>query len=119
MSGEHRWSRILFIAGTVAMVLGALDPLEGSLVVLAGSASVALGAFLSHSHDGRMLRFAFLLVLIGVSWMWALSAVGGFGGSTGRSMWWALTILPYPVGWLLGLVTLFRHFRHTPPRLQH
>jgi hypothetical protein len=27
----------------------------------------------------------------------------GIGRSTGRSMWWGLVILPYPVGWLMAL----------------
>jgi hypothetical protein len=32
-----------------------------------------------------------------------MSSFGGLGGRTGHSMWWALLLVPYPVGWLLGL----------------
>lgn len=111
MAGEHRWSRALVIIGLVAMLLGALDPLEGSVVILVGSACAALGASLSHSQHAPLLRWAFALVLVGVGAMWGWSAIGGVGGSTGRSMWWALTIVPYPAGWVLGLVGVVRRFR--------
>ena len=29
--------------------------------------------------------------------------MGGFGGSSGRSAWWALLILPYLIGWSIDL----------------
>jgi hypothetical protein len=48
------WSRILIIAGGIAMLVGALDPLEGSLIILPGSGLVALGTFLGHS-EGRIV----------------------------------------------------------------
>jgi hypothetical protein len=38
--------------------------------------------------------------------MWVLSAFGGLGGATGRSPWWGLTILPYPAGWIMGIIGL-------------
>jgi hypothetical protein len=33
----------------------------------------------------------------------AASFVGGFGGTSGRSMWWGLLILPYLAGWNMGI----------------
>jgi hypothetical protein len=58
------------------------------------------------------------LIALGVAAMFALSAGGGFGGKSGRSMWWGLLILPYPMGWLMavaagvaGLVRLFKGTR--------
>jgi len=103
-----KWSRILVIVGLVLMVLGAIDPLEGSLVILPGCGLVALGAFLGRSRHRRLLLWAFVLMAVGVGVMFGVSSVGGFGGNTGRSMWWALTILPYPVGWVMGLVGAIR-----------
>ena len=41
MDGAGRWSRILVVVGLVAMVIGALDPLEGALVILPGTGLVA------------------------------------------------------------------------------
>jgi len=90
------------------MLAGILDPLEGSVVILAGSGLVTLGTFLGDT--GRSLRVAwiciFILISVGVGAMFELSAVGGFGGATGRSTWWGLPILPYPVGRIMGMVSL-------------
>jgi hypothetical protein len=99
-----RWSRILVIVGLVAHVIGAIDPLEGSIVILPGTALIALGAWLGKSRHRVLLYWALVLVAAGVGAMWGLSALGGVGGGTGRSMWWLLVLLPYPIGWIMGLV---------------
>jgi hypothetical protein len=114
MSGKQRWSRPLVIIGVLAMLLGALDPLEGSVVILAGSACAAVGASLGQSRHTKLLSWSFALVLVGVGAMWAWSEVGGIGGTTGRSMWWALTMLPFPIGWVLGLVGVYRRLHELP-----
>lgn len=111
---SSRWSRILVIVGLVAMVLGVLDPLEGSLVILPGTGLVALGALLGKSRHRTLLYWSFLLVAAGVGALWGLSALGGFGGDSGRSMWWGLALLPYPVGWIMGLVGAIRRLREGP-----
>lgn len=98
-----RW-RTLVIVGLVLMVLGAVDPLEGSVVILAGSALVAFGAYVSRTHVYQLQLTALVLIAVGVAAMFGLSSVGGVGGSTGRSMWWLLLCVPYPIGWVLGLV---------------
>jgi len=38
MNARMLWSQILTVLGGIAMLLGAVDPLEGSLLVLPGSA---------------------------------------------------------------------------------
>ena len=43
MNARSLWSRILVIVGSIAMLVGALDPMEGSVVILPGSGLVALG----------------------------------------------------------------------------
>lgn len=103
------WSaRGLFTLGVIAMVVGVLDPLEGSVIILCGSGLVALGTWLR--GQGRALAvyrtWLFGMIAFGVIAMFALSAVGGFGGPSGRSMWWGLLLLPYPIGWLLGIANL-------------
>ena len=35
--------------------------------------------------------------------MWRLSMAGGFGGKSGLSMWWGVLILPYLIGWSMGI----------------
>jgi hypothetical protein len=99
------WSRILIIVGSIAMLVGALDPMEGSLVILPGSGLVALGTFLGQSERRRIAYRlgVFILIAIGVGAMWGLTRVGGFGGNSGRSMWWGLLMLPYLIGWSMGI----------------
>ncbi len=99
------WSRILVIVGSIAMLVGALDPMEGSLLILPGSGLVALGTFLGQ-HERRLIAYrvgVFILIAIGVGARWGLSSVGGFGGHSGRSNWWGLLILPYLIGWTMGI----------------
>ncbi|MEX1185545.1 MAG: hypothetical protein WEA80_03065 [Gemmatimonadaceae bacterium] len=111
MNRSARWPRILVIVGLVAMLAGILDLMEGSLVILAGIALVTFGAWLGHGRQEKLLYWAFALVVFGVGALWALSSVGGFGGNSGRSNWWGLLILPYPVGWIMGLLAVRRILR--------
>jgi hypothetical protein len=104
MNNRMLWSRILSVIGLLGLLIGALDPPEGSLVIVPASALIALSAFLARSRFRRLAYWGFGLTAIGVGWMFIISALGGFGGETGRSMWWALTLLPYPVGWILCLI---------------
>jgi len=116
MNAATTWPRLLVAVGLAGMLIGAVDPLEGSLMILPGVGMVALGAFLGKSRRRILLFWAFALVAVGVAAMFVLSWFGGIGGNTGRSMWWALVILPYPVGWLTGLVGgilgLVESFKH-------
>ena len=118
MNTSKTWSRILVVAGGIVMLAGIVDPLEGSVVILAGSGLVTLGTFLGHAGRSLLVYWIciFILIAAGVGAMFALSSVGGIGGTTGRSMWWGLPILPYPVGWIMGMVSLsarlIRSFRH-------
>jgi len=94
-------SQLVVVVGLVAMLLGAFDPLEGSVLILAGGGLVALGALLGKNPQWRFLGVAFVLSAVGVGALIGLSAVGGVGGRSGRSMWWLLTAVPYPVGWMM------------------
>jgi hypothetical protein len=105
MNARKLWSRILTIVGSIAMLVGAIDPLEGSLLILPGSGLIAIGTFLG--QGGRRVFiyriWVFILIAIGVGALWGLSAIGGLGGPTGHSNWWAVLILPYLIGWYMGL----------------
>ena len=105
-----RW-RMLVVAGLVAMLAGAVDPLEGSLVILPGVGLVAFSAWRGRSRHRTLLLRSLALVATGVGAMFVLSALGGVGGTSGRSAWWALVILPYPLGWILGMVGTLRLLR--------
>jgi len=108
MYNRMLWSRILSVIGLLGLLIGARDPLEGSIVIVPASALISLSAFLARSRFRRLAYWGFGLTAIGVGWMFIISALGGFGGETGRSMWWALTLLPYPVGWILCLIAVVR-----------
>ena len=116
LSASSLWSRILITIGTVAMLAGALDPLEGSLVILLGVGLITLGTFLGPSE--RQLRTQWVLVLLlvafGVGALWGL---GAFHLYRGHSSWWQILILPYPIGWVIGIVNLVfrlvRSIRHS------
>jgi len=120
MNWPMRWSRILKVAGGIAMLVGTIDPMEGSVLILLGSGLVALGIVLAGRERRTVLYWtlAFILIALGVGAMFALSAIGGIGGKSGHSMWWGVLILPYPVGWLMALAGavagLVRFFRAKP-----
>ena len=103
-------SRWLVIVGLVLMVTGVLDPLEGSVVILVGSGLAALGAFQTGTRY-RLPVAAMVLIATGVAALFGMSALGGVGGNTGRSIWWLLLCLPYPIGWVLGLVGATKKLR--------
>ncbi|MHC1767381.1 MAG: hypothetical protein AB9869_24405 [Verrucomicrobiia bacterium] len=117
MNTRLLWSRILKVVGGIAMLLGTLDPMEGSLLILPGSGLVALGMFLGGKDRRTVLywTWAFILIAVGVAALFGLSAIGGIGGGSGHSMWWGILILPYPVGWLMavagGVAGLVRRFK--------
>jgi hypothetical protein len=99
------WSRILIVLGSIGMLVGAIDPMEGSVIILPGSLLVALGAFLGQC-ERQVIAYrvwVFILVAIGVGALWGLSMVGGIGGKSGHSMWWGVLILPYLIGWSMGI----------------
>jgi hypothetical protein len=114
-------SRTLAILGLLTMLAGGLDPLEGSVIILPGVGIATLGAFLGRSRHTRLLCWSLAMVTVGIAAMFALSAFGGIGGRAGHSLWWGALILPYPAGFLLGLVTATRRIieafrRHDAPQ---
>ncbi len=102
------WIQVMFYAGVTALVAGIVDPLEGSVLVAAGSALVALATHLSHDRHRKIFLLSMILIVAGVLFMFYFSTLGGFGGSSELSWWWGLLILPYPAGWILSIVILIR-----------
>jgi purine-cytosine permease-like protein len=117
MNARTLWARILTVVGGIAMLLGTVDPLEGSMLILPGSGLVALGTFLGKRERRTLVYWVwvFILIAVGVGAMFVLSAFGGIGGKSGHSMWWGILMLPYPVGWLMalagGIAGLVRFFK--------
>jgi hypothetical protein len=114
MDKRKLWSRVLVIAGLVAMLLGAIDPLEGSLIILPGSILLTVGALLFGTRYKKLILWSFAFIVVGVGAGLGWSLVGGFGGLEDggrRSYWWALTIAPYPIGWVMGVVVAILKLR--------
>lgn len=101
MKAHAEWTRGLTIGGGVATVAGGLDPLEGSPLLLLGSVLLALAGVLGEEAPRvRMLRFCIVVMIgVGVAAVWGLSALGGVGGDTGRSLGWMALTVPMVVGW--------------------
>lgn len=95
--------------GLAAMLLGALDPLEGSPAIVLGIGLVALAAR-RERRGATLAAVGFGMALFGFAAMWILTVLGGVGGSTGHSAWWALLALPLAPGWLLGVIVAIRLF---------
>jgi len=103
MTTASRTPLVLRLAGFIAMIVGAADPMEGSILILIGSALTAVGFFLARAEP-RVVGYwvsAFLFTLVGVAALWGLSAVGGVGGSSGHSPLWLVLVLPYLGGWIM------------------
>lgn len=105
MRNVERWSKLVSVFGGVGLVVGSFDPMEGSALILPGSALLALASYLGR-EDRRLVAYrtwSFVLVALGVGALFGLSAMGGVGGSSGRSAWWALLFLPYLIGWSIDI----------------
>jgi MFS family permease len=105
MKKKLKFLKVLFIIGVVALIIGALDPLEGSVVIVAGSIIMTISAYLRRDrHRKQFLTFS-ILIVVGVFSLFFFSSFGGFGKGA-LSWWWAILVLPYPVGWLASIVLL-------------
>ena len=84
MNARNLWPRIMVVVGGIAMLVGAIDPMEGSLLILPGSGLFAIGTFLGQSERWMIAYrvWVFVLIAIGVGALWGLSMIGGIGGSS-------------------------------------
>lgn len=106
MKEKTNWIQIIFIIGVIGIIAGALDPMEGSVVIAFGSVLVAIASYLKKDrHKNHFILYA-ALILVGVFFLFFWSNLGGFGGTSEYSMWWGLTIITYPIGWIATIVLL-------------
>lgn len=103
-SRQARWLGALGTLGHLLALLGAVDPLEGSVAVVAGCLLVALHAWLSGAARVLVAYRAGVAVMaaVGVTVLWFISSRGGLGGPEGVPMSWAFLILPYPAALVAG-----------------
>jgi hypothetical protein len=111
MKEKIKWTRVIYIIGVVALIIGTIDPLEGSVVLAAGSALIA-STYLTRDRHWKIFVASLIMILTGVLFLFYFSSLGGFGGTSALSWWWGILVLPYPVGWLMVIITLiFRAFK--------
>jgi len=108
MKEKAKWTRVIYIIGVVALIVGALDPLEGAVLIMAGSALLALSTYVSSDRHSKIFTTSLIMIVIGVAFLFYFSSLGGFGGTSSLSWWWGLLILPFPIGWVTIITVLIR-----------
>jgi hypothetical protein len=109
MKERFKWTRGIYILGVISLIIGVLDPLEGSIVIVAGSVLLTLATYLTHDRHWKLFLLSLALIAVGVSFLFYFSSLGGFGGNSTLSWWWGTLILPYPIGWFVSIgVLIFR-----------
>jgi len=84
--------------GIALILLGSLDPMEGSVLISLGSIVFAIASWLQQKAWKWHTVVAATSIGFGVSALWIVSSKGGFDPAT--EWWWLLAILPYPIAWL-------------------
>jgi hypothetical protein len=113
MKERVNWTRIIFIIGVIALIIGAIDPLEGSVVIAAGSGFLALSTFVTKDRHWKIFMISLIMIMAGVFFLFYFSSLGGFGGKSTFSWWWGALIIPYPAGWILSVfILIFRAFKN-------
>jgi len=106
MKEKVKWTRIIYIIGVIALIIGALDPLEGSVIIAAGSVLIIVSTYVKRDQHWKIFLASLIMIVIGVIFLFYFSSLGGFGGTSTLSWWWGILILPYPIGWLISITVL-------------
>jgi hypothetical protein len=106
MKKKPKLIRAIYIIGIIALVIGIIDPLEGSVVIAAGIVLVTLSVYLARDRYRKIYLFSLIMIILGVFFLFYFSSLGGFGGGSALSWWWGTFILPYPIGWLVAIIVL-------------
>ncbi|MEY3405096.1 MAG: hypothetical protein RL161_526 [Bacteroidota bacterium] len=103
--------RLLHITGLLLLILGSLDPMEGSVLIAIAAVLFALRSRLNQEVLQKMFFLTAVACMIGVTAIFTISSFGGLGGEKGISWWWGLFILPYPLAWLTLIYLLIKSHR--------
>jgi len=96
----------MYVFGIISLIIGAINPIERSIVICLGSVLIGLSTYLNKDRHWKIFFISAILIILGVTALIYISYIGGFGSKSTLSIWWRATILPYPIGWLLSAVTL-------------
>lgn len=116
MSERVKWYRVVFIIGVAATVIGAIDPMEGSVVIAMASICLALSTYYMRDRYAKIFIVAAIMVVFSVAALWYVSSLGGFDPK--KEWWWTVILIPYPVGWLISIITLIVRWVKREDRLE-
>jgi len=117
---KENWKSILQVVALALFIIGTIDPLEGSVLIIAGSILLATLSFINKNPAYKIYLTASTLITIGVVFIFYIASIGGFGGSSTLSLWYGLLILPYPIGWLiLVLLLIWNYIKKIKLKLQN
>ena len=81
MTEIKKWQRVLYSVGIFALIIGAIDPMEGSVAIAAGSVMATIAAYLMHDRYRKYFMASLIMIVAGVFFLFYLSSLGGFGGT--------------------------------------
>lgn len=117
MASDSKRLHLLYIVSVTAMILGAIDPLEGSIPILFGSLLLSYVTYKRRARRWKIFFTASLLIVFGTTWMFLFSYLGGIGVGSSLSLWYGLLILPYPIGWILSITLLITNVLRQRPKI--
>ncbi len=101
------WKKRWFTIGIVLFVLGTLDPLELSPILLLGGCLMARMKYLTKEVYWKQYKIGAFLIAVGFISLHFFSYLGGFGPDN-LSWWWSIFTIPYPLGWFFYVFFFFR-----------
>ena len=108
--------RLIHLTGLILLVIGTLDPMEGSVLIAVAALLFAIRAHLNKESLRKSFLITAIACLVGVLALFSISSFGGLGGEQGISWWCGLLILPYPASWLaLIFLTIKSHRKRKAP----
>ena len=66
MKEKTNWKRIIYIIGVISLVIGFLDPLEGSVVIAFGSFLIAISTYLTKDRHWKIFFASLIMIIVGV-----------------------------------------------------
>lgn len=116
MKEKVKWYRVVFIIGIAATIIGAIDPLEGSIIIAIGGICLAVAMYFMNDRYFKIFLICAIMILVGVSALWFISSLGGYEPK--KEWWWNVFISPYPLGWLFSIITLIIRWVKNENRLE-
>lgn len=111
MIHKFNWKRWIYILGLILFFLGTLDPLEGAVLILAGSILITLIIAIDRKDMWKSYLMSSIAIGVGVAFLFYFSTLGGWGRSSTLPKAWAIVLLPYPLGWIATIVLLVKSLR--------